>query len=256
MAAKMTIQTRTQLPVYTAEALAAKNPVLLKGEIVYESDTGRHKLGDGTTAWNTLAYASDVEKVPALRWKVQGGMLYVKPATDPADPILKRLQRRNTPLQECTSPKVERCEAAPDQQRVQTRAGQIFTRRVVVDIDTHRSDPVRVRQSGQERLASGDLRRGPVRQVGDTDQRYVLLREGQVRSAQRNQHLRARGRAGRVRKTKNVRIILLRRSPFRRRCPKTHRRTAQLFQSCCKQLRFDTVSLAYLNILVTGTQKV
>lgn len=154
------------------------------------------------------------------------------------------------------SPKVERCEAAPDQQRVQTRAGQIFTRRVVVDIDTHRSDPVRVRQSGQERLASGDLRRGPVRQVGDTDQRYVLLREGQVRSAQRNQHLRARGRAGRVRKTKNVRIILLRRSPFRRRCPKTHRRTAQLFQSCCKQLRFDTVSLAYLNILVTGTQKV
>ena len=108
----------------------------------------------------------------------------------------------NTPLQECTSPKVERCEAAPDQQRVQTRAGQIFTRRVVVDIDTHRSDPVRVRQSGQERLASGDLRRGPVRQVGDTDQRYVLLREGQVRSAQRNQHLRARGRAGRVRKTK------------------------------------------------------
>ena len=90
MAAKMTIQTRTQLPVYTAETLAAKNPVLLKGEIVYESDTGRHKLGDGTTAWNTLAYASDVEKVPALRWKVQGGMLYVKPATDPADPILKR----------------------------------------------------------------------------------------------------------------------------------------------------------------------
>ncbi len=61
MAAKMTIQTRTQLPVYTAEALAAKNPVLLKGEIVYESDTRTHKLGDGTTAWNTLAYASDVE---------------------------------------------------------------------------------------------------------------------------------------------------------------------------------------------------
>lgn len=79
MAAKMTIQTRTQLPVYTAETLAAKNPVLLKGEIVYESDTGRHKLGDGTTAWNTLAYASDVEKVPALRWKVQGGMLSSNP---------------------------------------------------------------------------------------------------------------------------------------------------------------------------------
>ena len=57
MAAKMTIQTRTQLPVYTAETLAAKNPVLLKGEVVYESDTRKHKVGDGTTAWNSLPYA-------------------------------------------------------------------------------------------------------------------------------------------------------------------------------------------------------
>lgn len=53
----MTIQTRTQLPVYTAETLAAKNPVLLKGEVVYESDTRKHKVGDGTTAWNSLPYA-------------------------------------------------------------------------------------------------------------------------------------------------------------------------------------------------------
>ena len=113
MAAKMTIQTRTQLPVYTAETLAAKNPVLLKGEIVYESDTGRHKLGDGTTAWNTLAYASDVEKVPALRWKVQGGMLYVKPATDPADPILKRcsvgiLHYKNARVRKSSAAKLRR----------------------------------------------------------------------------------------------------------------------------------------------------
>lgn len=84
------IPTRIQHPVYSAAGLKAANPVLLEGEIVYESDTGRHKLGDGTTAWNTLAYASDVEKVPALRWKVQERMLCVKPATDPADPILKR----------------------------------------------------------------------------------------------------------------------------------------------------------------------
>ena len=255
MAAKMTIQTRTQLPVYTAETLAAKNPVLLKGEIVYESDTGRHKLGDGTTAWNTLAYASDVEKVPALRWKVQGGMLYVKPATDPADPILKRcsvgiLHYKNARVRKSSAAKLR--PTSSGFKLVQDR----FSRDELSWTST-RIDPIPFESdSGQERLASGDLRRGPVRQVGDTDQRYVLLREGQVRSAQRNQHLRARGRAGRVRKTKNVRIILLRRSPFRRRCPKTHRRTAQLFQSCCKQLRFDTVSLAYLNILVTGTQKV
>lgn len=52
-----TIQTRIQHPVYTAAALAAKNPVLLKGEVVYESDTRKHKVGDGTTAWNALQYA-------------------------------------------------------------------------------------------------------------------------------------------------------------------------------------------------------
>ena len=34
-----TIQSRIQHPVYTAAVLKAKNPVLLKGEVVYESDT-------------------------------------------------------------------------------------------------------------------------------------------------------------------------------------------------------------------------
>jgi hypothetical protein len=250
MAAKMTIQTRTQLPVYTAETLAAKNPVLLKGEIVYESDTGCHKLGDGTTAWNTLAYASDVEKVPALRWKVQGGMLYVKPATDPADPILKRcsvgiLHYKNARVRKSSAAKLR--PTSSGFKLVQDR----FSRDELSWTST-RIDPIPFESDKADK--SGWL---PVISVEALFGRWVTrISEGQVRSAQRNQHLRARGRAGRVRKTKNVRIILLRRSPFRRRCPKTHRRTAQLFQSCCKQLRFDTVSLAYLNILVTGTQKV
>ena len=52
-----TIKGRVQHPVYTAAELKAKNPVLLKGEVVYESDTTRHKIGDGTTAWNALPYA-------------------------------------------------------------------------------------------------------------------------------------------------------------------------------------------------------
>ena len=47
-----TLKGRTQHPAYTAAVLKAKNPVLLKGEVVYESDTTRHKIGDGTTAWN------------------------------------------------------------------------------------------------------------------------------------------------------------------------------------------------------------
>lgn len=48
---------RLQLPQYTAAALTAANPVLLDGEVVYESDTRRHKIGDGVKAWNALPYA-------------------------------------------------------------------------------------------------------------------------------------------------------------------------------------------------------
>ena len=52
-----TIKGRVQHPAYTEAALKAKNPVLLKGEVVYESDTTLHKDGDGATPWNALAYA-------------------------------------------------------------------------------------------------------------------------------------------------------------------------------------------------------
>lgn len=34
------------------------NPVLASGEPGYETDTGKVKIGDGTTAWNSLAYAT------------------------------------------------------------------------------------------------------------------------------------------------------------------------------------------------------
>ena len=32
------------------------NPVLAEGELGFETDTKRFKLGDGTKAWNSLAY--------------------------------------------------------------------------------------------------------------------------------------------------------------------------------------------------------
>lgn len=58
MAATEKITGRIQFPMFTAAALAAANPVLLKGEVVYESDTRRRKIGDGVTAWNSLPYES------------------------------------------------------------------------------------------------------------------------------------------------------------------------------------------------------
>lgn len=41
-----------------AQAIANRNPTLLDGECVFESDTGRYKRGDGSTKWNDLSYAN------------------------------------------------------------------------------------------------------------------------------------------------------------------------------------------------------
>lgn len=51
--------TQIQFKRGTAADLAAVNPVLTNGEPCYETDTGKFKIGDGTTPWNSLAYSSD-----------------------------------------------------------------------------------------------------------------------------------------------------------------------------------------------------
>lgn len=43
----------------TAALWTSRNPVLAAGEIGYETDTGRQKIGDGTTAWTALPYRID-----------------------------------------------------------------------------------------------------------------------------------------------------------------------------------------------------
>ena len=40
---------------------AAKNPVLLQGEIGIEDDAGLFKIGDGVKAWDALRYANDAK---------------------------------------------------------------------------------------------------------------------------------------------------------------------------------------------------
>jgi hypothetical protein len=42
----------------TAAALTATNPVIADGQAVYETDTGRIKIGDGVTAWVSLRYVT------------------------------------------------------------------------------------------------------------------------------------------------------------------------------------------------------
>ena len=52
----MSSTARIQLRRDTAANWTAANPVLLLGEVGFETDTRKLKLGDGTTAWNTLLY--------------------------------------------------------------------------------------------------------------------------------------------------------------------------------------------------------
>ncbi len=53
-----TITARVQQRRDTAANWTAANPVLLAGEVGWETDTGKAKLGNGTTAWTGLAYIS------------------------------------------------------------------------------------------------------------------------------------------------------------------------------------------------------
>lgn len=48
----------------TAAGWTSSNPTLLAGELGFETDTYKYKLGDGTTVWTSLAYASvDADKL-------------------------------------------------------------------------------------------------------------------------------------------------------------------------------------------------
>jgi len=49
---------RIQLKRATAASWTSNNPVLYVGEIGFETDTKKLKIGDGTTAWTSLTYAS------------------------------------------------------------------------------------------------------------------------------------------------------------------------------------------------------
>lgn len=53
--------TRLQLRRDTATNWTSANPILLEGEMAVETDTGKFKVGDGTTAWTSLVYSSGIQ---------------------------------------------------------------------------------------------------------------------------------------------------------------------------------------------------
>lgn len=58
-------QGRFKLAQKTAANWASDNTVLLLGEIGYETDTGFYKIGDGSTAWNSIA--TYYKGIPAIQ---------------------------------------------------------------------------------------------------------------------------------------------------------------------------------------------
>ena len=53
----MAVVTQIQIRRGTASQWTSTNPTLASGEQGFETDTNKMKIGDGTTAWNSLAYA-------------------------------------------------------------------------------------------------------------------------------------------------------------------------------------------------------
>ena len=52
-----TVKVQIQQRIDTASNWTTANPTLLSGEVGWESDTKKYKIGDGSTAWASLAYA-------------------------------------------------------------------------------------------------------------------------------------------------------------------------------------------------------
>lgn len=43
------------------------NPILMDGELGYEKNTGKYKVGDGITAWNDLVYSSGIQGIQGIQ---------------------------------------------------------------------------------------------------------------------------------------------------------------------------------------------
>lgn len=63
----MPVVTQVQVRRGTAAQWTSANPTLASGEWGYETDTGKVKIGNGSTAWNSLGYTGvgDIEGVTA-----------------------------------------------------------------------------------------------------------------------------------------------------------------------------------------------
>jgi hypothetical protein len=62
----MAVVTQIQIRRGTAAQWTSTNPTLASGEQGFETDTGKFKIGNGSTAWNSLAYAGNTGTVTSI----------------------------------------------------------------------------------------------------------------------------------------------------------------------------------------------
>lgn len=55
--------TKFQVRRGSASAWSGANPILSSGEIGFETDTNKLKIGDGTSTWSSLNYFSDIQEI-------------------------------------------------------------------------------------------------------------------------------------------------------------------------------------------------
>jgi len=75
----MAVITQIQIRRGTAASWTSTNPTLAAGELGVETDTKLVKVGDGSTAWTSLAY---INQFPILTTNAQSGTSYTLVLTD------------------------------------------------------------------------------------------------------------------------------------------------------------------------------
>ena len=87
---------RIQIRRDTAANWTNVNPVLANGEMGWETDTGYIKVGDGTTAWNSLAYRKDQVSDTAYDKSTWDGVTGIAPSKNAVRDKLKLLHCKSS----------------------------------------------------------------------------------------------------------------------------------------------------------------
>jgi len=93
--AEKTLTTRQKQKYDTAQNWSTNNPTLLAGEIGFESDTNKFKVGNGTSNWNDLAYIGSESKLYSTTGQNTDGAMTQKAVTDELNNKIQKTNSKN-----------------------------------------------------------------------------------------------------------------------------------------------------------------